>query len=187
MLPSLTETWGRETKSCTFSRKWSMFYHFLFVVVGESTGGVCKVRDSRAVEINNTTLLYTSCLFNWEAKKHIFGFFLMCVSFLHCWQREKKKNCVWFLWNYDLIPSQKHSDTSELCLHFICICAEVLSTDMEGNYTIQIFKCYDSRCDAAIRTSSSVSMSVSAVTPDSAALCGRTVQYLEVCRVTLHT
>lgn len=58
---------------------------------------------------------------------------------------------------------------------------------MEGNYTIKIFKCYDSRCDAAIRTSSSVSMSVSAVTPDSAALCGRTVQYLEVCRVTLHT
>lgn len=40
-----------------------MFYHFLFVVVGESTGGVCKVRDSLAVEINNTTLLYTSCLF----------------------------------------------------------------------------------------------------------------------------
>lgn len=37
-----------------------MFYHFQFVVVGESTGGVCKVRDSRAVEINNTTLLYTS-------------------------------------------------------------------------------------------------------------------------------
>lgn len=30
-----------------------------------------------------------------------------------------------------------------------------------------IFKCYDSRCDAAIRTSSSVSMSVGAVTPDS--------------------
>lgn len=53
-----------------------MFYHFQFVVVGESTGGVCKVRDSHAVEINNTTLLYTSCLFNWEANKHIFGSFL---------------------------------------------------------------------------------------------------------------
>lgn len=53
-----------------------MFYHFQFVVVGESTGGVCKVRDSLAVEINNTTLLYTSCLFNWEANKHIFGSFL---------------------------------------------------------------------------------------------------------------
>lgn len=74
-----------------------MFYHFQFVVVGESTGGVCKVRDSLAVEINNTTLLYTSCLFNCEANKHIFGFFLMCFLLTLLTEGKEEELCLIFV------------------------------------------------------------------------------------------